>query len=127
MPFHGPSCSDFSPCHDRLEKANSYLNLTWEVYGTDGGHAGVNETAAVLATTPQYVHPGYYDPQQAWWRQPGLSAYPFPSSIILYQPERGYPDFDPEKARIFYGRVVDRLESLIRTTIEKWERMQQER
>ncbi len=99
-------------------------DITRDVYGTDGGHAGVNETAAVLATTPEFVHPGHYDPQQAWWRQPGLSAYPFPSSIILYEPEQGYPDFDVPKARRFYERVVTRLESLIETTIEKWRRME---
>lgn len=99
-------------------------DITQEVFGTGGGHAGVNENAAVLATNPEYVHPDYYDAELAWWRKPGVAAYPYPSSIILYEPREGYPDFDPEKARRFYGKVVDRLQRTILTTIEKWERME---
>lgn len=95
-------------------------DITREVFGTDGGHSGVNEHAAVLATTPQLVHREHYDPAMAWWRQEGVAIYPYPSSIILYQPEEGYPDFDAAKAKRFYGRVVDKLERLVRTTIEKW-------
>ncbi len=95
-------------------------DITKEVFGTDGGHAGVNENAAVLATTPDYVREDLYKAEQAWWRQDGVAAYPFPSSIILYEKEEGFPDFDQAKAKQFYGKVLDKLEVLIKTTIEKW-------
>ncbi len=102
-------------------------DVTQEVYGTEGGHAGVNENAAVLATNPEFVHPEYYDPAQAWWREPGVAAYPYPSSIILYQPGQGYPDFDQAKAKQFYAKVLDKVGRMILTTLEKWERMEEGR
>ena len=96
-------------------------DITREIYGTDGGHAGVNENAAMLATTPEHVHEDYYDRNQAWWRSEGVAAYPYPSAIVLYEPGQGYPDFDKPKADRFFGRVVDKVEALIKTTIEKWD------
>lgn len=96
-------------------------DITKEVYGTDGGHAGVNETAAVIATNPEWVRKEYADKDLAWWSIEGLSPYPYPSSIILYKAEEGYPDFDEGKARDFYSKVLKRLEAMIRTTIEKWD------
>lgn len=95
-------------------------DITTEVYGSDGGHAGVNETAAIMATTPQFVRPEHFKKEMAWWSIKGASAYPFPSSIILYKPNEGYPDFDQAKAELFFGKVVDRLEEIVHTTIEKW-------
>ncbi|HSR67826.1 MAG TPA: creatininase family protein [Acidobacteriota bacterium] len=128
---HGPNFGPLSEAAAELSEETGVRTLvfnwwsytadvTKEVYGTDGGHSGVNENAAVLATTPEYVREELYDPQQAWWRQDGASAYPFPSSIILYQPEEGYPDFDKDKADRFYSKVLDKVEKLVRTTIEKW-------
>lgn len=96
-------------------------DVTREIYDTDGGHAGVNENAAVLATNPEYVHADYYEEAQAWWREEGVSAYPYPSAIILYSEGEGFPDFDQEKARRYFARVLEEVEALIRTTIEKWE------
>lgn len=98
-------------------------DVTREVYGSDGGHAGVNENAAIQATNPEYVHADYYHPEQAWWRQPGVSAYPYPRAIILYEEGEGYPDFDPEKARTFYRLALAKIEDLVQTTIEKWNSM----
>ena len=52
----------------------------------------------------------------------GWTAYPFPSSILLYQEGQGYPDFDRQKAKQFFARVVERLETVINDVIQKWER-----
>lgn len=99
-------------------------DITFEVFGEDGGHAGNNESAYVQAIVPEHVHPERYSPEMATPRgaPPGWSAYPFPSSIILYQQGQGYPDFDPEKATTYYRRVNERMAELIRSTIEKWDR-----
>ena len=98
--------------------------ITFEVFGEDGGHAGNNESAYVQAIVPEHVHPERYSADMA---TPGSSpsgwrAYPFPSSIILYQPGQGYPDFDPEKASTYFRRVNERMAALIASTIEKWDR-----
>lgn len=97
-------------------------DVTREIYGTDGGHAGVNENAAVLATTPGLVRQELYDNALAWWREEGVAAYPYPSSIILYTAEEGYPDFDKGKAARYWAGVVSKVEGLVRTAISKWDK-----
>lgn len=96
---------------------------TFEVFGENGGHAGNNETAYVQAIVPEHVHPERYDDAMA---QPGSvpagwSAYPFPSSIVLYEAGQGYPDFDADKAKRYFDAVNDRMEALIADTIARWD------
>ncbi len=98
-------------------------DIALDVYGTEGGHAGNNETGAVLAVRPDLVQPRLYaGPEMTTPRESGWSAYPFPSSIILYKAGEGYPDFDRGKAAAFFARVVDRMETVIRDVISKWDR-----
>ncbi len=98
-------------------------DITEALYGTQGGHAGNNETAAVLAVRPDLVHENLYTgADMTTPRGNGWTAYPFPSSILLYQEGQGYPDFDRQKAERFFALVVERLETVINDVIEKWER-----
>src|SRR6058998_2761664 len=67
-------------------------DVTLEVFGEDGGHAGENETAYIMAIDPALVQKERYQADMATslpapntW-----SAYPFPSSIMLYQEGQGY-------------------------------------
>ena len=99
-------------------------DVTKEVFGEDGGHAGWNETAYVQAADPKLVHPERYNanlatayPAAGTW-----SAVPFPSSIGLYQPGQGYPKFDQKKADEYFRKVNDKVAALINDTIEKWDR-----
>lgn len=97
-------------------------DITEEVYGTQGGHAGNNETAAVLAVRPDLVHAERYaGPEQATPFGTGWEAWPFPSSIGLYAPGEGYPDFDQTKANRYFDRVVERVRALARDVMDKWE------
>lgn len=96
--------------------------VTLEVFGEPGGHAGSNESAYVQAIAPDHVRKERYDAAMASPREDGLSAYPFPSSIILYEPGQGYPDFDPDKAREYFRRVNERMTALIADTISRWDR-----
>ena len=73
------------------------------------------------AIVPEHVHPERYSADMASPRGSGWSAYPFPSSIILYQAGQGYPDFDPAKAEAYFRRVNDRIAELVVSTIEKWD------
>jgi creatinine amidohydrolase len=95
--------------------------VTFEVFGEDGGHAGNNESAYVQAVAPDHVHPERYDPDMASARQAGITAFPFPSSIVLYQEGQGYPDFDPDDAADYYARVNERMAELIDETIRRWD------
>ena len=51
----------------------------------------------------------------------GINAYPFPSSIVLYQAGQGYPDFDPEDAAEYYRRVNQRMGDPIEDHIRRWD------
>jgi creatinine amidohydrolase len=98
-------------------------DVTLEVFGEDGGHAGENETAYVMAIDPALVEKENYKPNMATalpapntW-----SAYPFPSSIMLYKEGQGYLKFDSAKAKTYFTKVNDKIARLIEETIEKWD------
>jgi creatinine amidohydrolase len=97
-------------------------DITEEIFGAQGGHAGNNETAAILALRPDLVRPERYEgPSQATPFSTGWQAWPFPSSIGLYAPGQGYPEFDRDKAIRYFDLVVERVRSLAADVIAKWE------
>src|SRR6184192_2977696 len=98
-------------------------DVTLEVFGEDGGHAAENETAYVVAIDPALVQKKHYKPEMATAIPPpnAWSAYPFPSTIMLYKEGQGYPKFDPVKAKTYFTKVNDKIAHLIRETIAKWE------
>ncbi len=97
-------------------------DVTQEVFGEDGGHAGDNETAFIQAIDPALVHPERYSPELTTpYPAPNTwSAYPFPSSIGLYKEGQGFPRFDAARARTYFARVNDKVAKLIEDTIKKW-------
>jgi creatinine amidohydrolase len=99
-------------------------DVTKEVFGQDGGHAGENETAFIMAVDPTLVHPERYHPDLATpYPAPNTwMAYPFPSSIGLYKEGEGYPTFDAAKARTYFARVTDKVARLVEDTVRKWDR-----
>lgn len=98
-------------------------DVTKEVFGEDGGHAGWNETAYVQAVDRTLVHPERYSDKLATaYPAPGTwAAVPFPSSIGLYQAGQGYPKFDQKKAEEYFRKVNDKVAALINDTIGKWD------
>ena len=96
-------------------------DITFDVFGEDGGHAGNNETGYMQAIVPEHVHPERYDPDMASAGVAGATPYPFPSSIILYQAGQGYPTFEEDQARTYYERVNQRMGDVIEETIRRWD------
>jgi creatinine amidohydrolase len=96
---------------------------TKEVFGEDGGHAGLNETAFIQAIDQTLVHADKYKPEMATAYPPAgtWSAVPFPSSIGLYQKGQGYPKFDKKKADLYYTKVTDKVANLIIDVVKKWD------
>ena len=76
------------------------------------------------AVNPSLVDERRYKDELATPRpSPGTwSAYPFPSSIILYQPKQGYVKFDGAKAEQYRKAVNNRMRELIAETIAKWDK-----
>ena len=99
-------------------------DVTREVFGEDGGHAGWNETAMIQAIDPTLVHPKRYDKEHPLaYPPPGTwSAAPFPSSIGLYKAGEGYPRFDQKKADEYFGKVSDKVADLISDMIKRWDK-----
>jgi creatinine amidohydrolase len=95
---------------------------TKQVFGEDGGHAGLNETAFIQAIDPTLVHQELYKAEMATaYPTAGTwSAVPFPSSIGLYQKGQGYPQFDQKKADEYYKKVTDKVANLINEIVGKW-------
>jgi creatinine amidohydrolase len=98
-------------------------DVTLKVFGQDGGHAGWNETAFIQAIDPKLVQKERYSDAMATPRPPGggWTAYPFPSSILLYQPGQGYVKFDQAKADTYFKAVVDKMTTLVQDVIKKWD------
>jgi creatinine amidohydrolase len=114
------------------ETTTRILSVNWwsycgdvcrEVFGEDGGHAGNTETAYVMAIDASLVRQDLYTGKKMATAIPPVntwSAYPFPSSILLYTEGEGLPVFDAKKAKIFFKKVNDKVATLIEETIEKW-------
>jgi len=98
-------------------------DVTLKTFGEDGGHAGWNETAFIQAIDPKLVHQERYSDAMATPRPPAgtWSAYPFPSSIILYQPGQGYVRFDQAKADAYFHAVIEKMTALVEETVRKWD------
>ena len=100
-------------------------DITLEVFGEDGGHAGINETAFVQAINPKLVRRDLYKGREMATPNPApgaWSATPFPSSMTLYKEGQGWPkDFDQTKADEYFRKVVARVKTLVSETIRKWE------
>ena len=130
---HGPNGAPLRRAAERVwhETSARLLVTEWwsltadlveEIYGGAGGHAGNNETGAVLAVRPDLVHPELYSGEEMTTPRPeGWTAYPFPSSILLYRPGEGLPDFDRAKARRYFDGTVARLADVIQDVIAKWD------
>lgn len=129
---HGPN---FDPLNDAAlrvfrERGARIMVINWwsatpqvtqEIFGEDGGHAGINENAAMLAVAPDAVHPELYRPEQATAFSTAWRAYPFPSSIGLYTPGEGYPEFDPERAERYFQRVKEEMLRIVSDVLNKWD------
>ncbi len=100
-------------------------DITQEVFGEDGGHAGINETAFIQAIEPKLVRRELYTgaDMATPFPAPGAwSATPFPSSIGLYKPGQGLPrDFNQKQADTYYKRVVAKVAALIKDAQRKWQ------
>src|SRR5437763_6561316 len=98
-------------------------DVTLEVFGEDGGHGAENEMAYMMAIDAALVRKEHYKPEMAIAIPPPntWSAYPFPSTIMLYKEGQGYPAFDPVKAKTYFTKVNDKIVRLIQETIAKWE------
>jgi creatinine amidohydrolase len=91
------------------------------IYNTEGGHAAVDETAAIIACAPDSVKKEYYRPEMLYYVKPGLVQYPSPTPILIYQENTGALDFDNGKAIRYFDEVCARMKNIILDTLSSWD------
>ncbi|MCJ7498044.1 MAG: creatininase family protein [candidate division Zixibacteria bacterium] len=96
-------------------------DITKQVYGVTGGHAGVDETAGILAIDKTLVKNERYKKEMAYKYDEAMNVMPTPSSIILYKEKEGYPDFDEKKAKVYLNKVAEKIRKMILEVFKKWD------
>ena len=100
-------------------------DVTLEVFKEDGGHAGENENAYVMAVDPSNIRrERYTGPEMAIANPPpgAWTAYPSPASILLYKPGEGLPKFDAVKAKEYFDKVNAKVAALVEDIVARWDR-----
>jgi creatinine amidohydrolase len=93
-----------------------------EVLGVPGGHAGADETAAMIAVAPEQVFPDRWDPSIAFEHRNSLVAFPEPGSLIYYGGKRSDPVLDTRKARDYWTKVVEHVGEVLEDLVMRWDR-----
>lgn len=95
--------------------------LTREFFGETGGHAGLDENAAVLGINKDLVKRKRYKKEMVHLQKSGVYSLPAPGSILIYKEGEGYPDFDVKKAKTYMDRVVKKIKDDVLEIFGKWE------
>lgn len=93
-----------------------------EMLGAPGGHAGADETAAMLAIAPEQVFGDRWDPSLAIEHRPSLTAYPLPGSLLFYNGKRSDPVLNAKKAQAYWTRVVEHVGDMLEDLVLRWDR-----
>ena len=93
-----------------------------ELLGAPGGHAGADETAAMLAIAPDQVFPDRWDPSLAFEHRDSIVAFPAPGSLLYYGGKRSDPKFDARAAAKFWERVVEHVGEVLEDLVARWNR-----
>lgn len=98
-------------------------DITQEIYGCLGAHAGCDETGFVMGINPRYGHKERYDSQLAYIMNNGADIVPVPGSVLIYDKEgRGEPDFDANKGREYGQKVMKRMGDYLEDIFARWKR-----
>ena len=89
-------------------------NITETIFKEPPGHAGIDETAAVIATYPELVDTSVDLKKEVYMAKQGVKIYPNPGSIFLYNEElKGLPRFDKDLAQKFWNALINELGILL--------------
>lgn len=95
------------------------------IYQTQpGGHAAVEETAAILYAHPELVTKANYKPStDDCVPNDALWLYPPIGEVLLNEPNKGQPCFDKDKADKFMETVISNLESRLSKWFKSFKRL----
>jgi creatinine amidohydrolase len=87
----------------------------------EGGHAGADETACVMAIDPSLVKPDLYDERMTTAWSKAFAAYPFPGTIISYTEGDASLNLDEEECKAYFEAATARVTSIIKEVFSKWD------
>lgn len=95
------------------------------IYGGLGGHAAVEETAAMVALHPDTVVPAQYVPENDDYQpDEGFWCFPPPGEVLLYGGDpKGRPDFTPDRARAFLDATLSDIEARLKRWLNALHRL----
>lgn len=99
-------------------------DLTKQVFGQTGGHAGIDETACMQAIDPALVNKSEYTEKMAWLVQGGADIYPAPGPLMLYAKGEGYPNFDLKQAQEYFPKLATAVGDYILSIIDHWKQIE---
>ncbi|MEM2219825.1 MAG: creatininase family protein [Candidatus Korarchaeum sp.] len=94
-----------------------------EIFGGSGGHAGIDETAIILAIDGSLVKGGIED-GEIYRLRSGVQAVPLPGSVLAYDDKFVKEIPRHEEASNFVERLVERIVEEILNVIEGWDRQE---
>src|SRR5438105_3423329 len=109
-------------CAETVPREMNTVLLPVGTLGVPGGHAGADETAAMLAIAPDQVFPERWDPSLAFEHRDSLAAFPAPGSLLYYGGKRSDPVLDERKAARFWERVVEHVGEVLEDLVARWNR-----
>jgi creatinine amidohydrolase len=128
---HGGQTDDLKEvlCETSREMGVKTLLIEWwydtddirkQVLEREGGHAGADETAAVMGIDPSLVKPDLFDERMVTRYSKAFAAYPFPGTIITYTDGDTSLNLDEEKCKDYFEAVTARVASIIKEVFSKW-------
>ena len=97
-------------------------DVTSEVFGEAGGHAGNNETACVQALDPALVDAREFSKEMGYHMKRGADIYPVPGTILLYEENQGYPTFDLEQSKKYLTKMCDAVGEFMLDILNRWKK-----
>ncbi len=97
-------------------------DIVKEVYGERGGHAALDETAALMAVRPDLLKKDDYSDEDVFLFNPGGYAIPNPSPTIIYNKGEGFLNFDQRKAEEYFDKVCDFILKYLNDVFTRWDR-----
>jgi creatinine amidohydrolase len=95
--------------------------LTEKFFGEAGGHAALDENAAILAIDEKLVKQEKYKKGMVFLQKNGLYTLPCPGPIVIYKENQGYPEFDQKKAKAYMEKVTSKIKDEILDLYKRWE------
>ncbi len=97
--------------------------LTKKFFKQAGGHAALDENAAVLAIDKKLVKKAKYKKDMVFLQKNGMYSLPAPGSILIYKENEGFPEFDQKRARAYMDKVNKKIKDEILDLFNRWDKL----